>query len=228
MPAMRNTLPFALLLAAAAAHAGTVQVTVTGADGKPAANTVVLVQPTAAWSPQPLPAPAVVAQKDIRFVPYVSVVPVGGMVRFVNRDSYDHHVRSLPSGPLGTVAPAAQFDVRMAAMRGGIEAQQDVKLDTPGSIVLGCHLHGSMRGHVVVSATPWYAVTDAEGRASVANVPDGQAELRFWHPDQLTDQPASRVQVAGTLAQSAQLNFTPKPAPGTRRSSNTETYKPPY
>jgi plastocyanin len=189
----------------------------------------VLVQPTAAWSPQPLPAPAVVAQKDIRFVPYVSVVPVGGMVRFVNRDGYDHHVRSLPGGPLGTVAPAAQIDLRMAAVRGGVEAQQDVKLDTPGSIVLGCHLHGSMRGHVVVSVTPWYAVTDAEGRASVANVPDGQAELRLWHPDQLTDQPAAKVQVAGTLSQSAQLNFTPKPAPGTRRSNSSgETYKPPY
>jgi plastocyanin len=233
MPAMiRTALPLALLVAAAAsAHAGSVQLTVTGADGKPAVNAVVLLQPTAPWSPQPLPPPVVVAQKDIRFVPYVSVVPVGGHVRFVNRDSYDHHVRSLPGGPLGTVAPAAQFDVRMAAVRGGTEAQQDVKVDTPGSIVLGCHLHGSMRGHVLVSLTPWYAVTDAEGKATVANVPDGQAELRLWHPDQLVDQAAGKVQVAGTLTQTAQLNFTPKPAPGARRSSSTgggDTYKPPY
>ena len=96
----------ACALAAAAAHAGPVQVTVTSADGKPVADTVVLVQPAAPWQPQPLPAPVVIAQKDIRFVSYVSVVPVGGTVRFVNKDGFDHHVRSLPGGPLGTVAPA--------------------------------------------------------------------------------------------------------------------------
>jgi plastocyanin len=196
---------------AAAAHAGRVQVDVTGADGKPAADTVVLVQPLAAWPAQPAPAPALVAQQDIRFVPAVTVVPVGGTLRFVNRDAYDHHVRSLPGGPLGTVAPAAQFDLRMAAKRGRTEAQLDVKLETPGVIALGCHLHGSMRGHVVVSVTPWAAVTDANGRVTLDGVPDGAAELRLWHPEQLVEQPGVKLDVAGAVAQAARLNFTPKP-----------------
>jgi plastocyanin len=169
------------------AAAGPVQVTVKSADGKPVADTVVVVQPTAPWQPQPLPAPAVITQKDIKFMPYVSVVPMGGTVRFVNRDGYDHHVRSLPGGPLGTVAPAKQFEIRMPAAAGGKEASHDLKMDVPGVIALGCHLHGSMRGHVFVSLTPWYAVTDANGRATVDGVPEGQADVRLWHPDQLTD-----------------------------------------
>ena len=204
----------ACALAAAAAHAGPVQITVTSADGKPVADTVVLVQPAASWQPQPLPAPAVIAQKDIKFVPYVSVVPMGGTVRFVNKDGFDHHVRSLPGGPLGTVAPAKQFEIRMPAATAGHESTNDLKLDLPGVIALGCHLHGSMRGHVFVSTTPWYAVTDANGKATIAGVPEGQAELKLWHPEQLTDQPDMRIQVAAANAPTstdAKLNFTPRP-----------------
>lgn len=224
-PLLRTLSVAALLAAAAHARAGTVQVTVQSADGKPVPDTVVLVQPIAAWSAQPLPAPAVVAQKDIKFQPYVTVIPVGGTVRFVNQDSYDHHVRSLPGGPLGTVAPARQFEIRMPAAAGGKQASNDLKVDVPGVITLGCHLHNSMRGHVYVSATPWYAVTDANGQASVSGVPDGEAELRLWHPEQLTDQAMSRVQVASTapVQAEAKLNFTPRrrsTAPARRDQNN--------
>jgi plastocyanin len=222
MDTARHLLIAGLLAAALPALAGTVQVTVVSADGKPVADTVVLVQPTASWSPQPLPAPAVVAQKDIRFVPYVTVIPVGGTIRFINEDSFDHHVRSLPGGPLGTVAPAREFEIRMPAVAHGRKSTADLKIDLPGVIVLGCHLHGSMRGHVLVSVSPWYAVTDAQGHAVIDGMPDGQAELKLWHPDQLVDQGTTRVQVAaaGPTVAEAKLNFTPKrrAAPAARDS----------
>ena len=48
----RTLLAAALALSSFVASAGTVQVTVTGADGKPAANVVVQVRPTAAWTPR--------------------------------------------------------------------------------------------------------------------------------------------------------------------------------
>ncbi|WP_395699804.1 plastocyanin [Aquabacterium sp.] len=199
------------LLSCGLASAAQLQVTVTTPDGKPAADVAVLVQPTAAWPQQPLPEPAVIAQQNIRFVPFVTVVPVGGTVRFVNRDRYDHHVRSQPGGPLGNVAPAKEFEFRMAAMKNGKEGPPaDLKLEVPGSIVLGCHLHGSMRGHVLVSPTPWYAVTDDKGVARITNVPDGQVELKLWHPDQLTDQATQRVQAAGAMSIEAPLNFAPR------------------
>ncbi len=196
------------------AMAGQLQITVLNADGKPTPDVAVLVQPTAAWPQQPLPAPAVIAQQYIRFVPFVTVLPVGASVRFVNRDKFDHHVRSQPGGPLGNVAPAKQFEFRMAAMVGNRTAPPaELKLDVPGSVAIGCHLHGSMRGHILISSTPFVAVTDDKGVATIANVPDGQAEVKLWHPDQLTEQTAMTLQVAGDQSSQAKLNFNPRRRP---------------
>jgi plastocyanin len=206
----RTLLVTALAFFSFLASAGTVQVTVTGADGKPAANVVVQVRPTVAWTPRPAPPVAVVTQQDIRYEPFVTVVPKGGSVRFVNRDAYDHHVRSLAGGPLGSVAPAKQIDLRMGPAKGGNDSSADVVMDQAGAIVLGCHLHGSMRGHVFVSDTPWSAVSDAAGRVRIEGVPDGAAELRVWHPDQLTEQTAQALQVALSSNAEAKLNFTPR------------------
>ena len=200
----------AVALCSLIAQAGTVQVSVTGADGKPAANVVVQVRPAAAWTPRPAPPVAVVTQQDLRYEPFVTVVPRGGSVRFVNRDAYDHHVRSLAGGPLGSVAPAKQIDIRMGPAKSGQDTSSDVVLDQAGAIVLGCHLHGSMRGHVFVADTPWSAVSDAAGRVRIEGVPDGAAELRVWHPDQLADQATQNVQVGATTAADAKLNFTPR------------------
>jgi plastocyanin len=206
----RPLLAAALALSSFMVCAGTVQVTVSGADGKPAANVVVQVRPTAAWTPRPAPPAVVVTQQDIRYEPFVTVVPKGGSVRFVNRDAYDHHVRSLAGGPLGSVAPAKQIDLRMGPAKAGNDSSADVVMDQTGAIVLGCHLHGSMRGHIFVSDTPWSAVSDAAGRVRIEGVPDGAAELRVWHPDQLTDQAAQTLQVAAASNAEAKLNFTPR------------------
>lgn len=200
------------------ATAAQLQVSVTGADGKPVPDVAVQVQPTGNWPAQATPEPAVIAQQNIRFVPFLTIVPVGASVRFVNRDRYDHHVRSLPGGPLGNLPPARQFEFRMAALNAaGREAQSaDLKLDLPGTIALGCHLHGSMRGHILISTTPWFAVTDAQGKVRIDNLPDGQAEVRLWHPDQLSDQAALRVQLGGNVVTEGKLNFSPRrrsPAP---------------
>lgn len=199
-----------LLGGAFAAHAGAVQITVTGADGKPAANAVVQVRPAASWTARPAPPVSVVTQQDVRYDPFVTVVPVGASVRFVNRDAYDHHVRSLPGGPLGSVAPAKQFDLRMGPAKSGKDTSADIVLDQAGAIVVGCHLHGSMRAHILVTDTPWSAVSDAAGRVRIEGVPDGAAELRVWHPDQLIDQAAQTVQVGAATAAEAKLNFTPR------------------
>jgi hypothetical protein len=86
-----------------------------------------------------------------------------------------------------------------------------------------------MRGHVLVSSSPWYAVTDAAGKAVVDNLPEGQAEMKLWHPDQLIDQPPVRVQVGAASPIEGKLNFTPRvrPAPrsGTTASGPTSNYR---
>jgi len=197
------------------AQAATVTVAVSGADGQPAPN--VVVQLVSAHPPARAPAaPVVIMQKDIHFVPYVTAVPVGTTVRFTNQDPFDHHLRSQAAGPLGTIAPAKEFEFRIAAAEGDKVATHDITFDRAGLVVLGCHLHSSMRGHLFVSETPLVAVTDAAGRATIADVPDGPVELRAWHPEQLVDQPAVTRQVSGSTSLQATLNFTP-PKPRARR-----------
>lgn len=220
-----------LLLAAGPAWAGTVQVSVTDRDGKPAPDVVVLLETAARPRPAPAAQPVVVSQEGLRFVPFLTVLPAGSTLRFVNRDAYDHHVRSMPSGPLGSTPPASSFELRLDAAadaapgpadeyssrtapkrKANPVTQQDVTLPQPGPIALGCHIHGSMRGQVYVSPTPYFAKTDANGQAQIEQVPDGAAELTLWHADQLQDQAVQRLQVgAAPLAASAQLNFVPRP-----------------
>jgi plastocyanin len=207
-----------LLALALAAHSATVTVVVNGADGQPAPNVVVQLMPAHPGAAKPAPAPVVIAQRDVHFVPYLTAVAVGTTVRFSNQDPFDHHLRSEPGGPFGTVAPAREFEMRLAAASGDKVASTDIRFDKAGVVVLGCHLHSSMRGHLFVSETPFVAVTDANGRAVIADVPDGSAELHAWSPEQLTEQPTSPKQISGAaVSLDATLNFTP-PKPRRRRS----------
>lgn len=220
----------ALATAATVAQAATLQVGVTDKDGRPAADVVVLVETAVKAVPAPAAAPVVITQESLRFVPFLTVVPVGTTLRFTNKDAYDHHVRSTPSGPLGSMPAAASFELRLDAAEGAAAApvdeyqaaprprkrsgtpqtSADVKVDKAGPIGLGCHIHGSMRGQVYVSATPYFAKTDADGHARIDGVPDGAVELTLWHADQLTEQPVVRLQVAGAASPNVQLNFVPR------------------
>jgi plastocyanin len=221
----------ALAAMSLAAQAASVQITVTDKDGRPAPDVVVLVDPANKVAATAAPAPVVISQEGLRFVPFLTIVPTGSTLRFVNKDGYDHHVRSTPSGPLGNTPPAKSFELRLdaaaeaaaapvdeyaAAPRprkrsGSAVTTADVKVEQAGPIGLGCHLHASMRGQVYVSATPFFAKTDADGKARIDNLPDGAVELSLWHADQLIEQPALKLQAgAAPLVANAQLNFVPR------------------
>jgi plastocyanin len=214
-----------------AARAGTLEISVSDRDGRPASDVVVLVEGPARVAATPAAGPVVITQESLRFVPFLTVVPAGSTLRFANKDAYDHHVRSMPSGPLGATPPVKSFEFRLDAAEGAAAApvdeyqaaprprrrsgaaqtSADVLVDRPGPIGLGCHIHGSMRGQVYVSPTPWFAKTDTDGRARIDNVPAGPVEVTLWHADQLTEQPPQRLQVgSGTLAASAQRHFVPR------------------
>ena len=182
---MKNTIFF---IAASAiftsAWAGNVQIQVLDRDSKPVPDAVVVVYPSATTGAAPSllqPSPTI-EQERMRFVPAVTVVMPGSTVRFTNQDRWDHHVRGNPTGAAATAAPAAassNFELRLAGKADGKPASfADVKLDTPGVVLLGCHLHGSMRGHVFVTDSAWTLKTDADGIARFTAVPDGAAQLR--------------------------------------------------
>ena len=200
---MRSAVVCAALWAATqAAVAGSVTVEVIDREGRPTADAVVVLTPAnRATSPKTAwPMQATVLQQNMRFVPAVSLVAVGATVRFINNDPWDHHVR-------GSAAGATQFD---ASQSGGFEMRlegktegkppksMDVTLDQPGVVgatLLGCFIHGSMRGNVFVSDSPWAAKTSIEGQAKFDDVPAGPSQLRVWQADQLINLPLQTIMV---------------------------------
>ena len=214
---MKNTI---VLIAACAwwtsASAGNVQIQVLDRDGKPVPDAVVVVYPgtTAGAQPSLLQASPTIEQEKMRFVPAVTVVPAGATVRFTNQDRWDHHVRGNPTGVAAAAAGAAStnFELRLAGKADGKPANfADVKLDAPGVVLLGCHLHGSMRGHVFVTDSAWTLKTDNDGIARFAAVPDGAAQVRVWHAEQLVDLPRKALTVVpGPVLDTVQLSVVPR------------------
>lgn len=200
---MKTTLLLACLALClpASAWASTVQVTVLARDGKPLVDAVVTLEPAGPRQPAPAPAPVTIRQEGLAFVPALTVVPAGSKVTFTNLDRFEHHVRGTTGTPLQTSERSEGFELRMG---GRVEGQPvpsaTVTLSEAGPIRLGCHLHGSMRGAIYVTDTPWAVRTDAEGRITLENVPDGPATVRVWHPDQLVDTPPRQITVSDVTA----------------------------
>lgn len=162
-------LPLAfLLLGAPAAVAAPVVVQVQAADGTPLPGAVVTLTMPGVAPPVPR-GPYVMKQQNIAFAPHVLVVPVGASVSFPNLDRVRHHVYSF-SAP-------KRFDLKLY----GREDDRSIAFDRPGAVALGCNIHDAMSGVVFVTATPYAAVTDADGRVRM-DAGAGRGVVAVWHP----------------------------------------------
>src|SRR5438045_5229085 len=133
-----------------------------------AENVVVWLSPVGTAPPVAPSAkqPLRLAQHNKSFEPHVLVVPVGSVVQFPNRDPFFHNVFSLFDGK--------RFDLGLyESARVGT-----VSFDRPGVSSLFCNIHPQMSAVVVTVDTPYYGVSDAEGRISIHEVPDGRYHLQ--------------------------------------------------
>lgn len=154
---------------AGAARAGDIAVTVKTPSGAPVADAVVsLAAPFS--GPIKFAWPYRMAQQNVRFDPFVLVVPVGADVSFPNFDKVRHHVYSF--------SPAKTFEIKLY----GHDETRVVRFDKPGVVELGCNIHDVMSAYIVVVDTPYVAKTDAQGVAVIHNAPAGPQTLRIWQP----------------------------------------------
>ncbi len=213
-----GTMRFWLVLALAAtigpanvALAGNLVVEVRDAAGRPVIDAVATLKPLDAASAPParFAWPAAMAQHDIRFDPYVLIVPVGAEVRFPNRDRVRHHVYSF--------SPAKTFQLKLY----GQDETRSVVFDRVGVVPLGCNIHDQMIGFVDVVDTPWAAKTDVSGEAVLQGVPAGRAQLTLWHPEMKAPRnqqilavvvPAAGAHQAVTVVMGPPLRRTPHTA----------------
>ncbi len=199
------------------ASAGNLVVSVIDKDGKPVQDAVVVILPAnkTVLPKASLPTQTTVVQEKMQFVPAVSLVAVGSKITFINNDPWDHHVRSSAAGLGQFNATNAGFELRLEGKAEGKPGKSsDVMLDKAGvlgSTLLGCYLHGSMRGYVYASESPWAAKTSVEGVATFEGLPDGAAQIKVWQSEQLVDVPAQSATIGNTLAKNVvQLTVVPR------------------
>lgn len=167
------TLPLLVLslIGTDASRAGTLVATVLDQDNRqPLPEVVVTARSLGMPSPMPKKKLLLVDQIDKEFVNKTTLINVGDSINFPNKDNIDHHVYSFSA--------VKQFELPLYKDM----PHQPVLFDKPGVVKLGCNIHDWMVGYIYVADTPFAAMTDAEGNVSVANLPEGDYELRVWHP----------------------------------------------
>jgi plastocyanin len=116
---------------------------------------------------------AVMDQKGLMFAPHILVVQAGTTVEFLNSDKVQHNV----------FWPHVSGDKKKTHNMGTWPQGQKkpFKFDDPGVVTLLCNVHPEMSGFIIVSPTPYFAETSADGEYNLADVPDGQYTLTAWH-----------------------------------------------
>lgn len=116
-----------------------------------------------------------VVQKNKAFHPHLTVVRVGTMVDFPNRDPFFHNVFSLFDGK--------RFDLGLYEAG----ATNSVRFDHAGVSFLFCNIHPEMSAVVVAVPTPYYAISDKSGVVSLPAVPNGNYEVHVWYERSLPE-----------------------------------------
>lgn len=186
----RLLLTLAVLLAANSpmlAHAAKLNFLAVDKNGNPMPDVVVYATPAGMPLPATEKTEATIAQSDMQFSPYVTAIRTGSQVKFPNYDKMEHHVKSFSA--------AKEFEIKTYE-RGVVPPP--VIFDKPGIVIVYCLLHNWMRAYVLVLDTPYFVKTDQNGVAMLDKLPDGNYELKAWHPNLGSIKPA--------LSQSIKVN----------------------
>ena len=94
-------------------------------------------------------------------------------------------------------SPAMRFDLgRYPAGEIPVPSKTFV---TPGLVTLRCDIHAHMRALILVLATPYFVVTDADGKYRLQNLPAGTYKLKVWMNSSTTLERSVTLTADGTL-----------------------------
>jgi hypothetical protein len=169
---------------------------VVSTDGKTLANVFVYVKDGLAPRLYPVPsAPVVLDQQQCRYVPRVVGVQVGQPLEIRNSDPLLHNVRA--EGAINQ-----PFDLGQP-----LQGIKTTRTFTTREVMIPvkCQVHAWMRGFIGVLEHPYFAVTDANGRFSIPQLPPGTYVIEAWHERFGTT--TERVTVAASDKASVDFTF---------------------
>jgi len=145
----------------------------------------------------PAPAqPVVFDQRGCVYTPKISPIRVGQPLKVVNSDPLLHNVHAVSKADQG-------FNVGMPN-KGELP---DRKFSNPElGLRVKCDVHGWMNAYIHVVDHPYFAVTDAKGEFSIADLPPGEYVIEARH-EKLGSQ-AKKVKVADATGAKADFSFT--------------------
>jgi plastocyanin len=189
----------AALVVSSATSAAEFSLKIVDQKNAPAPDAVVALYPLDAPAPSSPAVTVEIEQRDKQFHPFVTALRAGSSARLPNNEKkIEHQVYSS--------SPAQKFEFPL--YKPG--RTETVAFDQTGIVVLGCNIHDSMVAYVVVLDTPWFATSDATGRATIRNLPPGHYRTEVWHP-QLKD--ALKSELAASIKREIAVADSPASPP---------------
>ena len=109
-------------------------------------------------------------QKGCQYVPRVVVVPTTGELNILNSDGILHNIHTYSTANAAINIAQPKFKKVLTE-----------KFTKPEIIKAACDAHAWMTGWIVVTDTPFVAVTDAKGNFTIKDVPPGNYKVEIWH-----------------------------------------------
>jgi plastocyanin len=152
------------------------------AGGRPKADAVVWLELANGQTPPPPAKKKVVLdQRTSTFFPHVLAVQVGTTVDLPNNDRVFHNVFSFHDGK--------KFDLGLYP----VGTVRRVTFDHRGLSRIFCNIHPNMAAYVMAVDSPYFGVSDSQGRFTIASVPPGAYTYHAWRAG------ASEVTGAATI-----------------------------
>jgi plastocyanin len=139
------------------------------AGGRPKADAVVWLEPANGRAPRETTKKKVVLdQRTSTFFPHVLAVQVGTTVDLPNSDRVFHNVFSFHDGK--------KFDLGLYP----VGTVRRVTFDHGGLSRVFCNIHPNMAAYVMAVDTPYFGVSDNQGRFTIASLPPGSYTYHAW------------------------------------------------
>ena len=162
-------------------------------------NTLVYLADIPSGKAWPAPAkPAELVNHKCRFEPDLQVIRTG-TIAIVNHDPVLHNTH-------GYYGRRTAFNTALPNQDQSVTAE----LLKTGTVRVDCDAHGWMEGWVFVRDNPYYAITDADGKFSITDVPPGTYKLVTLQPYAALVEQMVAVPPSGAVDLTIELKAQPR------------------